>query len=247
MATRGGQEPAYRTLAEDLRRRIADGEFPEGVRLPTEAELSEAHGLSRQTVRRAFQELVADQVVYRVPGRGTFAAQGRGRYLRQLGSIEDLMNLSADTDMTVLEAPTRSVDLEAAGRLRLDTDVVYRIVFCRIHDGTPFVVTTVWWPEEIARLVVDSPDVAQGASSSYTMIGLLEPHLVSPIVECAQSITAVAADAVVAERLGCAEGRPVLRVDRMYSDRRGVAVELAVSHFLPEYYTYRVTLRREQA
>ena len=38
------------------------------------------------------------------------------------------MNLSADTEMRVVEAPTRQVDLAAAGRLRLDTDVVYRIV-----------------------------------------------------------------------------------------------------------------------
>jgi hypothetical protein len=36
----------------------------------------------------------------------------------------------------------------------------------------------------------------------------------------------------------------MLRVDRLYSDSSGAPVELAVSHFLPEQYTYRVTLRR---
>jgi DNA-binding GntR family transcriptional regulator len=36
----------------------------------------------------------------------------------------------------------------------------------------------------------------------------------------------------------------MLRVDRLYSDASGTPVELAVSHFLPEQYTYRVTLRR---
>ncbi|NMO01472.1 GntR family transcriptional regulator [Gordonia sp. TBRC 11910] len=239
-----GAEPAYKALAAELRARIADGEYRDGARLPTEAELSQRYGLSRQTVRRAFQELVADGVVYRVAGRGTFATENGGRYLRQLGSIEDLMNLSSDTDMRVLSAPARRVDLDAAGRLRLATDVVYRIVFQRFHDGVPFVVTTVSWPEEIARLVLDAPEVATGAVSSYTMIGLLEPHLVHPIEECAQSITATAASNEVAAQLNCDVGQPVLRVDRMYSDSRGVAVELAVSHFLPEYYTYRVTLKR---
>ena len=36
----------------------------------------------------------------------------------------------------------------------------------------------------------------------------------------------------------------MLRVDRLYTDSDGRAMELAVSQFLPEQYTYRVTLRR---
>ena len=39
-------------------------------------------------------------------------------------------------------------------------------------------------------------------------------------------------------------GHAMLRVDRLYSDTSGRPVELSVSHFLPEQYTYRVTLRR---
>ncbi|MFW0785497.1 GntR family transcriptional regulator [Gordonia sp. CPCC 206044] len=244
MTSRDLTEPAYRALAATLRARIAEGRYRGGVRLPTESELSEEFGLSRQTVRRAFQDLVAEGAVYRVPGRGTFATEGSGRYLRQLGSIEDLMNLSADTTMEVVSPPRRQVDLDAAGRLRLDTDLVYRMAFRRYHDGTPFVLTTVWWPEAVARLVMDSPDVAAGASSTHTMIGLLEPHLRRPIVEAAQSITVASADAEVAAQLDCPVGHSMLRVDRLYSDADGSVVELAVSHFLPEHYTYRVTLRR---
>src|SRR5262249_25523839 len=92
---------AYRVLSGRLRREIASGRYRGGVRLPTESELSQEHNLSRQTVRRAFQDLVAEGIVYRVPGRGTFATEPDGRYLRQLGSIEDLMNLSTDTTMEV--------------------------------------------------------------------------------------------------------------------------------------------------
>ncbi|MEE3849372.1 GntR family transcriptional regulator [Gordonia sp. LSe1-13] len=244
MTARDVAEPAYRVLAATLRARIAEGRYRDGVRLPTESELSDEFGLSRQTVRRAFQDLVAEGAVYRVPGRGTFATEGAGRYLRQLGSIEDLMNLSADTTMEVVTAPRRQVDLEAAGRLRLDTDLVYRMTFRRFHDGMPFVSTTVWWPEPVGRLLLDHDDLREGARSTHTMIGLLEPHLPRPITEAAQSITVAAADSAVAEQLHCTPGHPMLRVDRLYSDSAGQAVELAVSHFLPEHYTYRVTLRR---
>ncbi|QNG20395.1 GntR family transcriptional regulator [Rhodococcus triatomae] len=237
-------EPAYRVLSGELRREIAAGRYRGGVRLPTEAQLSEEHGLSRQTVRRAFQDLVAEGIVYRVPGRGTFAIESDGRYLRQLGSIEDLMNLSADTTMRVIEPLTRRIDVDVASRLRLDTDVVYRLVFARLHDGVPFVVTTVFLPQRVARPVLDAPELQSGATSEHTIIGLLEPHLTHPIGEAAQSITVGAASPRVAAELGCAEGHPMLRVDRLYSDTEGLATELAVSYFLPEHYTYRVTLRR---
>ena len=66
-------QPAYQALREQLRSEIAAGQYRDGTRLPTESELVARHGLSRQTVRRAFQDLVAEGVVYRVPGRGTYA------------------------------------------------------------------------------------------------------------------------------------------------------------------------------
>jgi DNA-binding GntR family transcriptional regulator len=234
-------EPAYQVLRQRLRDEIAGGAYPDGVRLPTESELVAEHGLSRQTVRRAFQDLVAEGVVYRVPGRGTYANRG---YLRQLGSIEDLMSLSEDTTMEVLQGLSRRVDVSAASRLRLDHDVVYTVVFRRLHDAVPFVVTTVHLPESVARLVFDSAELADGAVGTNTVIGVLEPHLDHPIAEAAQSITVAPADELVAGALGCGPGHPMLRVDRLYSDTTGTPVELSVSHFLPEQYTYRVTLRR---
>jgi DNA-binding GntR family transcriptional regulator len=236
-------KPAYQILREQLRDEIAAGHYSDGVRLPTESELVAQHGLSRQTVRRAFQDLVAEGAVYRVPGRGTYASEP-GRYLRQLGSIEDLMSLSDDTTMEVLAGLRRRVDVDAASRLRLDDDVVYSVVFRRLHDGVPFVSTTVHLVPSVAQQVLASSALADGAVGTHTVIGLLEPHLADPIAEAAQSITVAPADDVIAGAVGCEPGHPMLRVDRLYSDSAGRRVELSVSHFLPEQYTYRVTLRR---
>jgi GntR family transcriptional regulator len=236
--------PAYQTLRDRLRGEIAAGHYRDGTRLPTESELVARHGLSRQTVRRAFQDLVADGVVYRVPGRGTYAREPGRRYLRQLGSIEDLMSLSDDTTMEVLAGLRRRVDVDAASRLRLDDDVVYSVVFRRLHDGVPFVLTTVHLVPSVAQQVLVSSALADGSAGTHTVIGLLEPHLAEPIAEAAQSITVAPADEAVADAVACERGHPMLRVDRLYSDVGGRPVELSVSHFLPEQYTYRVTLRR---
>ena len=155
-------EPAYQTLRQRFGTRSPRA-YPDGARLPTESELVARHGLSRQTVRRAFQDLVAEGVVYRVPGRGTYASEAGRRYLRQLGSIEDLMSLSDDTSMEVLTGLRRRVDVDAASRLRLDDDVVYTVVFRRLHDGVPFVLTLVHLPESVARPVLGASELADGA------------------------------------------------------------------------------------
>lgn len=242
-------EPAYQTLRQALRQEIAAGIYRDGLRLPTESELVAQHGLSRQTVRRAFQDLVAEGIVYRIPGRGTYAHEAGRRYLRQLGSIEDLMSLSDDTTMEVLTGLRRRIDVDAASRLRLDDDVVYTVAFRRSHGsdpGVPFVSTRVHLPESVARTVIGMAEMADGAVSTSTVIGLTEPHLSEPIAEAAQSITVSEADDDIAAAVGCRRGHPMLRVDRLYSDASGTPVELAVSHFLPEQYTYRVTLRRSR-
>jgi len=235
--------PLYHQLAQQLAAAVTAGRLQPGDPFENEVALGERLGLSRPTVRRAFQDLVAEGVVYRVPGRGTYANES-GRYLRQLGSIEDLMSLSDDTTMEVLSGLRRRVDVETASRLRLDDDVVYSVAFRRLHDGVPFVVTRVHLPEPVARLVADAAELRDGASSTSTVIALLEPRLDDSITEAAQSITVAPADDAVAVGVGCMPGHSMLRVDRLYSDASGTPVELAVSHFLPEQYTYRVTLRR---
>jgi DNA-binding GntR family transcriptional regulator len=238
-------EAAYKVLARELRSAILQRRYADGSRLPTEAELAQEYHVSRQTVRRAFHDLVAEGMVNRVPGRGTFAAAREGQYLRQFGSVEDLMGLSLDTRLAVLRPLRRQVNIEAAGRLRLTSDAVHAIVFRRLHHDEPFCHTTVYLHPEAGAALADRPELSTvGARSEATIIGLLDTRLAAPIAEAEQSITATAADATLAAALDCAPGAPVLRIDRLYLTTDGQPVELAISHFLPEQYSYRVKLRR---
>ena len=237
------RQPAYRTLARALRDDLARGRYANGVRLPTEAELAAAHGVSRQTVRRAFHDLVADGLVHRVPGRGTFAAPREGRYLRQFGTIDDLMALSVDTSLEIVAPLRPRADVDAAARLRLPGDVVHTVVFRRLHDDVPFCVTTVHLPPAVAAPMAGGPPLdSPGATSATTIIAMVDTR--HPIVEAEQTITAVPAGPPATTHLNCSAGDPVLRIDRTYLSSDGAPVELAISHFLPEHYSYRVHLRR---
>jgi GntR family transcriptional regulator len=246
MAAKTGQrESSYLSLAREVRKQVLQGRYADGRRLPTEAELSAQYQVSRQTVRRAFQDLVSEGVVYRVPGRGTFAAPREGGYVRQFGSVDDLMGLSADTQMDVITPLRRQVDVNAAGRLRLPADVVFTLTFRRSHHGIPFCLTVVSLPPGAGRALESAAELtAEGVTSDVTVIGLLDARLDAPIAEAEQSITVALADPATAEALGCPAGHPLLRIDRLYRDTSGHPVELAVSHFLPELYSYRTNLRR---
>ncbi|MDN3026935.1 GntR family transcriptional regulator [Streptomyces sp. S.PB5] len=239
------RESTYGRLARELRAAILRHDYPDGVRLPTEAELAERHGISRQTVRRAFQDLVAEGLVHRVPGRGTFATPRDEQYLRQFGSVDDLMGLSLDTRMRIVTPLHRRVDIDAAGRLGLRTDRVHKLAFLRLHEDTVFCHTAVFLPPGVGKLLETVRELmVPEAPSAFTVIGLLDRRLPEPIAEAEQSITVAAATPELAEHLGCEPGRPLLRIDRVYQSADGHLVELAISHFLPEHYSYRVRLRR---
>src|SRR5580692_4252992 len=137
---------AYRNLAAQLRDAIRNGEYADGRQLPTEEQLSASFSVSRQTVRRAMQDLVSEGIIYRVAGRGTYPVAEEDRYLRQFGSVEELMALSLDTECEIIEPLRRKVDVENAGRLRLDSDEVYALAFIRRHGGVPFCYTSVCLP-----------------------------------------------------------------------------------------------------
>jgi len=244
---RFGEVTAYRQLAADLRQAVLAGRYPPGQRLPTEAELVASTGLSRQTVRRAFQELVSEGVIYRVRGRGTFAAPGDGRYLRSFGSIDDLMALSLDTELRVVEPLHVLASLAVADTLRVAEDSVMAMSFLRLHDGVPFCHTRVHVPLEIGRRLRELPELRAltepGDGARFTVISLVDRVSDRQIHNAAQNATAVAADPDTARRLGCPPGVPVLRIERLYCDRDLVPLELAVNHFHPDRYSYRLQMR----
>jgi GntR family transcriptional regulator len=242
---RATEESAYRALARELRTAVRAGRYGEHDRLPTEAELAATRALSRQTVRRAMQELVNEGLVFRVPGRGTFPVARDRRYLRQFGSIEDLIGLSEDTRLELVDPLQRRLDLPAAGRLGLDTDVVSSVTFRRVHDGLPLCFTTVALPPAIGRLLSDVPELHEsGATSTATVLGLLDTRMDVEVVEADQSISVAPLPPDAGATLGLEPGRPVLRIDRLYSDGHRRPVELAVNWFHPDHYSYRVRLRR---
>src|SRR5271166_4910554 len=83
----------------------------DGRQLPTEEQLAASYSVSRQTVRRAMQDLVSEGIIYRVAGRGTYPVAERDGYVNHFGSVEELMALSLDTECEVVSPLQRRVDV----------------------------------------------------------------------------------------------------------------------------------------
>ncbi len=67
-------ESSAARLAQYLGEQIANGSFAAGVKLPSERELAARFALSRGSVRRVIERHIADGVLRRAPGSGTFVA-----------------------------------------------------------------------------------------------------------------------------------------------------------------------------
>ncbi len=235
---------AYRSLAAQIRTAIRNGEYADGRQLPTEEQLSASYSVSRQTVRRAMQDLVSEGIIYRVAGRGTYPVAEEDRYVNHFGSVEELMALSLDTECQVVSPLQRKVDVETASRLRLHADEIFTVTLVRLHTDIPFCYTSVYLPPRIGQLLTDVGELSSHRRSRVTVIGLIDSRRGGSITAAEQSISAVGAPPVAAKHLGREPGEPLLRIDRLYFDESDDPVELAVSYFDPEHYSYRVKLRR---
>ena len=68
----GAATPVWRQLAQILRDRIASGQYPPGRVMPSEKQLEQETGLSRNTIRKAIAQLRSEDLVITVTGRGTY-------------------------------------------------------------------------------------------------------------------------------------------------------------------------------
>ena len=242
MHKQGRPTPAYKELANQLRATIER----EGsdVQLPTEAELSRRHRLSRQTVRRAYQDLVADGVVRRIPGRGTFPVPP-GPYMRSAGSFDDLLAQAKDTELELV-VPLQVVSepyLGAAEKLR--TTELMEVRLRRLEGGLPYSYSVVTMPIRVGRRLSRLRLLRTvGTRRKTTVLELLDAVLEPPIVMAKQDITVDASPVEVAALIDVRPQVPVLRIDRLYFDRDQEPVEYTVNYLNPARYSYRLELKR---
>ncbi len=132
--------PAYLQLHAHLTDAIESGAWPAGRALPSERDLAAALGLSRMTVRRAFEEVARDGLLEQRRGSGTYV---RSRRLEQtvdrvIGFSDEARLLGFRPGSRVLEVSEVAADHEVSSALRCPLGaIVRRISRVRTADDAP--------------------------------------------------------------------------------------------------------------
>ncbi len=171
----------WRSIAEDLTKKIESGELDPGSRLPTELELQDEYGASRNTVRDALKWLIQRQLVVTHAGKGTFVERkitpfavelsagrgpgpggGEGSAYVASAQVQNRRSHASDPRVEIRQA-TRDV----ARQLRVPekSRVVSRHQE-RFLDDNPWSLQTSFYPMDFvtkgAERLVDAVDVEEG-------------------------------------------------------------------------------------
>jgi DNA-binding GntR family transcriptional regulator len=233
---RASPVPLYFQVARQLEELIESGAYPPGARLENEIALAEQLGLSRPTMRRAIEYLVARGLLVRKRGVGTQVVRPKVRRPVELSSLHDeLLAAGRSPRTTVLSFEVQPADSAAAAALGLmPGDEIYAIKRLRYADDEPLSIMTNVIPAGLLALDVE-------ALSRAGLYELIRAAGVKPRI-ATQSIGARAASAAEARLLAEKAGAPLLTMTRVAYDEGGRAVEHGAHLHRASMYTFELTL-----
>lgn len=130
----------YAQVKDYLSRRIQEGHWRAGDRLPSESELVAQFGVSRMTVNRALRELSEQGRITRVAGVGSFVAEDKPQStLLQIANLaSEIRDRGHDYRCQVRSVERVSASMEVAHALNLRTgESVFHAVCVHLEDGVP--------------------------------------------------------------------------------------------------------------
>lgn len=203
--------PLYAKVEAALASEIAAATLRPGGQLPSEESLIERFGVSRTTVRKAVENLVARGLVEIQRGKGTFVTEPKIKQdLTELsGFVEDMMALGRNPTARLLDKQPVPASKAVAEHLDIvPGELVYRIKRVRLADGVPMSFDETYLPLDIGE------KIARNDLEAEPIFALLEDKYDQPLIEAQYQLEAVTADDKVAQALGIKVGSPIFLIER---------------------------------
>ncbi len=212
--------PLYRQIKDLIMQGLASGEWRPGEAIPSEAELAIRFNVSQGTVRKAIDEMAAENLVVRKQGKGTYVASHNDprAFFRFLRVVPNEGGVSVPQSVP-LECWRAKAGQEAARILDIAPGAPITIVRRVLKfNGKPVVVDEIYLPGDIFQGL--SLEVLQEYQAS--LYSLFETRFGVRMIRAEERIRAIAADRTSAELLAVEEGSPLLSVERVtytYGDK----------------------------
>ncbi|MDR0585104.1 MAG: GntR family transcriptional regulator [Treponema sp.] len=137
---RNSSKPLYAQLKSIIKEKVENGEWCANEMIPSENELASRFGISRMTARSVVTQLVAENVLYRVQGKGTFVCEDKIEMtsLSYAGIRSQLEKKGYDVETRLLDVKQIPAGGRAAQRLAVAPgSMLYEIKRIRIANKTP--------------------------------------------------------------------------------------------------------------
>lgn len=213
-------QPLYQQIKTLITQRLIAGEWAPGVAIPSEMDLAARFGVSQGTVRKAIDELAAENILIRRQGKGTFVAthnedKVKLRFLRLVaadGSKELL-----DNQLLTCERSKAAANVARMLEIRTGSAVI-AVNRLLVFSGKPLILDRIVLPAAPFKgVTADKINAFNGS-----MYRMYETQLGIRMVRAEERLTAVGADAEVASVLGVRLGTPLLSIERVsytYGDK----------------------------
>jgi GntR family transcriptional regulator len=216
--------PLYIQIAENLLEKIESGELAPGHRLPSERELSKTFGVTRSTVRLAFQVLENQGLLYRRQGQGTFVSEPKIE--RQAGKLvpftRGMEQRGYKPEGKLISMERIPAEVSIAGELDVTVGAdIYFIRRVRLLNKEPVMLERLYVPAALF------PGLERYDLAKRSLYEVMESEYGVEVVEARQSLEPVNATEYEAELLEIEPGRALMLERRLAFDQEGRAVERA--------------------
>jgi GntR family transcriptional regulator len=235
-----GGAPLYRRAKRALLQAIESGRWPAAGALPSETVLAAALGISIGTLRHAVDELVAERILVRRQGRGTFVATHTPeRFVFQFFHIERSDGRREAPQVDLLSFERGRLDEDAAAALSRPLGDAAILIDNRLSlQGQPVVFDRLALPAALFRGLTEK----RLRERPSTIYHLYQTAFAITVVRATERVRAVAADRTAARVLGVAPGSAVLQVRRTALTFHDKPVEYRVSTVATAQHDYVSTL-----
>ena len=145
----------YVEISNDIRKKIIDGNYFPNERLPFEKEICDKYNSSKMTVKKALDILVAEGLLVKRRGSGTFVKDINPKERENLIASTQFRGLSSfyvnhKVESNIIEYKVINPDKNIAKKLLVtEEDFIYKIIRVRVVDRVPVVLEEMYMPIQI--------------------------------------------------------------------------------------------------
>lgn len=232
--------PLYQQIKALILQSLQSGEWKPGEVIPSEMDLAARFKVSQGTVRKAIDELAAENLVMRRQGKGTFVATHTERQVqyRFLRLVPDRSNANAEgpAQRQVLECKRvrASADIARALALRAG-DAVLQARRVLSFGGAPTILEDIWLPGQAFKGLT-AQELSDYQGPTYAMF---EIKYGVRMVRAEEKLRAILPDSTQARLLDISTGNPVLSVERLAYTYNDMPMELRRGLYRTDTHHYR--------